>query len=192
VTPRGLATRRAPELRSVPLLVCLFLCASCDERKAHEITVAEGATTTRLTTQSEFAEYVSLPGDHNELRLTLASYPASCDRWVAPSEGETLITVVIVLPPQTTPAPGSYSWSGIPKTDEPLRASYALPKAHFGTRARLFEPGGAIRLTRVQLDPHGTVAGTLAFEFPGEADRPATRVDGNFEARVCRLSLPTR
>jgi len=172
--------------------VGLLLCPSCDERKTHEITIADGAATSRLTTQSEFVEYISLPGDRNELRLTLASYPASCDRWVPPAEGQTLITVVIVLPSESSPAPGSYSWSGIPKTDEPLRTGYALPKAHFGTHARLFEPGGAIRLTRVQLDAHGTVAGTLAFEFPGEADRPATRIDGNFEARVCRLSIPTR
>jgi hypothetical protein len=172
--------------------VCLVLGVACDERKVHEITLADGATTTRLTTQSEFAEYISLPGDHNELRLTLSSYPASCDRWTPPAEGQTLLTVVIVLPPEATPAPGSYSWSGIPKADEPLRTSYALPKAHFGPHARLFEPGGAIRLTRVQLDAHGSVAGTLAFEFPGEADRPATRIDGHFEARVCRISLPTR
>jgi hypothetical protein len=172
--------------------VCTISCISCEERKAHEITIADGATTTRLTTQSEFAEYIALPDDHNELRLTLASYPVSCDRWVPPADGQTLITVVIVLPPEASPAPGSYGWTGIPTSEEPLRASYALPKAHFGNRARLFEPGGAVRLTRVQLDPHGSVAGTLAFEFPGEADRPATRIDGNFEAHVCRVSLPER
>jgi hypothetical protein len=154
--------------------------------------VTDGATTTRLVTRSEFAEYAELPGDHNELRITLASYPASCDRWVAPAEGETLVTVVIVLPPEAAPVPGSYNWSGIPGEDEHLRTSYALPKAHFGPRARLFEPGGAIRLTRVQLDAHGSVAGTLAFEFPGEAERPATRIDGNFDARVCRLSVPAQ
>jgi hypothetical protein len=184
--------RRAPLRRSALVLALICPCVACEERKTHEITITDGATTTRLTTQSEFAEYVALPGDHNELRLTLASYQASCDRWVPPADGQTLITVVIVLPPETSPAPGAYGWSGIPTTDEPLRASYALPKAHFGSRARLFEPGGAVRLTQVQLDAHGSVAGTLAFEFPGEADRPATRIDGNFEAHVCRVSLPAR
>jgi hypothetical protein len=59
-------------------------------------------------------------------------------------------------------------------------------------RSRLFEPGGTIRLTAIQIDPHGAVSGTLAFEFPGEGDRPATRIDGGFEAKMCRLGLATR
>lgn len=173
--------------------MCLAIATGCDERPTHDITITDGPTTTRLTTRSEFAEYLELPDDHNELRLTFASYPLSCDRWVAPVEGQTLVTVVIVLPPGTPPAAGSsYNWSGIPSAEEPLKASYALPKAHIGTRSRLFEPGGAVKLTRAQLDPHGTISGMLAFEFPGEADRPATRIDGSFDARMCRLSVPSR
>lgn len=191
MTSAAFALRRDPW---VACLVTTISCAAlaCDERKTHEITIIDGATTTRLATRSEFAEYVELPGDHNELRITLASYPVSCDRWVGPAEGQSLVTVVITLPPETQPAPGSYSWSAIPPADEHIRTSYALPKAHFGPRARLFEPGGAVRLTGVQLDAHGSITGTLAFEFPGEADRPATRIDGNFDARVCRLSVASQ
>lgn len=172
------------------LATLLSLAIACNERRAHEITITDGAATTRFSTRSELAEYVELPGDHGELTVTLASYTASCERWVPPAQGETSMTLVIVTPAKTPPAPGAYEWSGVPNPEEPLGAPYALPKAHFGSRSRLFEPGGAVRLTKVQLDPHGTISGTLAFEFAGAADRPATRIDGNFEARLCRLSVP--
>jgi hypothetical protein len=178
--------------RSSIVALCAVVASGCEERRTHEITIIDGATTTRFSTQSEFAEYVELPGDHNELRLTLASYPASCERWVPAAEGQMAVTVVVVAPPDTPLALGPYNWSGLPKPDEPLRVGYALPKAQFGSRSRLFEPGGAIRLAAAQLDPHGTVSGTLAFEFPGETERPATRIDGTFQARVCRVSLPSR
>jgi hypothetical protein len=166
--------------------------ASCEQRRSHEITITDGASTTRFSTLSEFAEYVELPGDHDELRLTLASYVASCEKWVPPHEGETAVTVTIVSPSEAPPGPGTYNWTGVPKADEPLRVGYALPKAHFGARSRLFEPGGSIRLTAAQLDAHGAVTGMLAFEFPGETDRPATRIDGRFEAKICRVSVPPR
>jgi hypothetical protein len=171
------------------LALLLATTVGCEQRRSHEITIIDGASTTRFSTLSEFAEYVELPGDHNELRLTLAGYAASCEKWVPPAEGETAVTVTIVSLPDTPPAVGTYNWSGVPKPDEPLHAGYALPKAHFGARSRLFEPGGSVRLTAAQLDTHGLVAGTLAFEFPGETDRPATRIDGRFEARICGLSV---
>jgi len=170
------------------LALVFSIASACNERRSHEITITDGAATTRFSTKSELAEYVELPGDHDELRLTLAGYNASCERWVPPGEGESSLTLVIVTPPNAPPAPGAYEWSGIPKPEDGLHAPYVLPKAHFGPRSRLFEPGGAARLTKVQLDPHGVIAGTLAFEFPGAPDRPATRIDGNFEARLCRLS----
>ena len=173
---------------TVGLAIALIASSGCAERRSHEITITDGATTTRFSTQSELAEYVEIPGDHTELRLTLAGYTASCERWVPPKDGEIAVTVVIVSPADTPPAAGAYNWGGVPKEDEPLHSSYALPKAHIGSHSRLFEPGGSIRLTRVQTDPHGTVAGTLGFELPGEPDRPATRIHGNFEARICRVS----
>lgn len=172
--------------------LCAVLALGCEERRTHEITITDGVSTVRFSTQVEFAEYLELPGDHNELRLTVAGYPASCENWVAPADGQEAVTVVIVTPPDVPVAPGTFAWSGIPPADEPIRTAYALPKAHHGQRSRLFEPGGSIRLTKVQLDAHGSVAGVLSFEFPGESDRPATRVDGNFEARLCRLSTATR
>jgi hypothetical protein len=170
------------------LLVTLWLATACEHAAGHEVTVVDGATTTHFAARSAFVEYVELPGDHNELRLTLASYAVSCERWLPPRDDDAALTVVIVMPPAVRPAVASYGWTGVPPKEEPLHAAYALPKAQFGNRSRLFEPGGEIRLAGVQLDPHGMINGTLAFEFPGEGERPATRIDGAFVAKMCRFA----
>ncbi|HEX7669910.1 MAG TPA: hypothetical protein VF395_10015 [Polyangiaceae bacterium] len=181
-----------PRYSLVPVPVVLFAALACERPPASEITVVDGATTTHFAVRSAYAEYVELPGDHNELRLTLASYAVSCERWRPPRDDEDVLTVVIVTPAGVPPAVSSYGWTGIPSRDEPLHAPYALPKAQFGSRSRLFEPGGEIHLAGVLIDPHGTVSGTLAFEFPGEGERPATRIDGGFQAKMCRLALGAR
>ncbi|HVU00499.1 MAG TPA: hypothetical protein VHE30_02065 [Polyangiaceae bacterium] len=173
-----------------PILAFVALGASaCQDRPLHEITVVDGVKTTRIPVRSAFAEYVELPGSRNELRITLASYPVSCERWVEPGAADSLVAIVVVSPPGKPPQAGTYAWTGLPPADQPLAAPYALPKAVLAGGSRLFEPGGALRLSAVQLDPHGTVSGTLAFEFPGDGERVATRIDGSFEAKACSVSL---
>lgn len=68
-------------------------------------------------------------------------------------------------------------------------APEAMPHVRRGTRAHLFEPGGALELREVDLAPNGNVSGLLAFEFPGDHKRTRTSLSGKFTARVCRSSL---
>ena len=183
----------APRLRThlarcVAALSCL-VSFGCNPKPKYEITILQAGASTRFPVVTAFAEYVELPSSHDELRLTLAGYAASCDAWVPPKKGESALDVTIVLPAGVRPTATTYAWTGIPNPEEPLKAPYALPKALFGEGSRLFEPGGTVRLTDVELDLHGSVKGTLAFEYPGDADRPATRIDGGFEARFCRIDL---
>ncbi len=173
-------------------LVASSAVLSCDRASTHEITVVDGASIAHFEVKSAFAEYIEVAGVRDQLTLTLSSYPLSCERWVAPHEGDSALTIVIVSPPGSAPSVGTYPWSGIPAADQPLKEPYALPKAQFGDRSRLFEPGGSVRLTALRLESHGTIAGTVAFEFPGTAESPATRIDGSFDAKVCRLSLAAR
>jgi hypothetical protein len=165
---------------------------ACSKPKADVLTIVEGTSTSRFTVKSAFADYVELPGARNELRITLAGYPASCDRWTPPGEDERLVTVVVVTPPDAKPAVATYPWLGLPPDGEPVREPYALPKALHGKTSRLFDPGGGISLTGVALEQHGSIRGTLAFEFPGAADRPATRIEGSFTAPLCRVLPVTR
>jgi hypothetical protein len=163
--------------------------SGCDRTPPHEIVLVDGPTTTRFSIESAYAEYLEQPGGRNELRLTLASYPVSCERWVAPENTQTAVTVVITVPAATKPAATTYAWTGLPSPDEPLAEPYALPKVQRSGVSRTMEPGGNVRLATVQLEPRGDVSGTLAFEFPGDAERPATRISGGFAAKMCRVTL---
>jgi hypothetical protein len=163
---------------------------ACEPSRAHDVTIVDGSETTHFTTKSAFAEYVELPGARNELRITLASYTVSCEHWVAPKDGELALLVTVVTPADQKPAPASYAWTGIPPHDQPIpHEGYALPKALLGSHSRLFDPGGSVRLATVSLDLHTALTGALAFEYPGDGNRPATRIDGVFEAKICRSSV---
>jgi hypothetical protein len=134
--------------------------------------------------ETALAEYVALPGVKNELRITLASYAIACEQFVVPPPGQVLVNVVITTPPDQPPDARSYPWAG---EGAPFRA---LPSAELGSHAYEFPPGGEVRLDQVELDPHGSVRGLLAFSFPGDATRPAKSLSGAFEARICRFSGP--
>lgn len=167
------------------------LLGACGPSGDRDIVLLEGTSTSRVPIRSAYAEYIELPDERNDLRFTFADYAVSCERWIPPREGGHAITVAIVTPPKSPPKVGSYGWTGLPK-EGPVTTAYALPKLLVADRSRLFEPGGAVQLTAVHLEPHGTITGTLGFEFPGDAEHPATRISGSFEAKMCRFSKPER
>ncbi len=176
--------------------VCLYLLGvgvvACEPSHIHDLSIVDGADTIHFGTTTAFAEYVELPGAHNELRITLASYPLSCEHWEPPKEGQYALSIVVVTPAAQKPAPASYPWAGLPPRDQPVQEPYAMPKLLLGGHSRLFEPGGALRLGAVPLDLHAWVVGALAFEYPGDGNRPATRIDGGFEAKICRSAIAAR
>jgi hypothetical protein len=133
--------------------------------------------------RSAIAEYLELPGARNELRITLASYEASCDRFVPPEKGQSSFTVVVVTQPTSPPAKGAYGWNG---ETAPTAHGYAAPSARRGGSSHVFAPGGALELEHVELELGGRIEGRLAFEFSGNAEREATHARGAFRARVCR------
>jgi hypothetical protein len=121
----------------------------------------------------------------NELRITLASYEASCERFIPPERGQAAITVVVVTPDRVVPAPGSYAWNGEATPAEAARP-HAAPNVRLGPASHVLPPGGVLELTSVELDLQKHVEGRLAFEFSGDATRAATHARGAFRARVCR------
>jgi hypothetical protein len=139
------------------------------------------------------AEYLELPESRNELRLTLANYELPCDRFV-PAAGEQIhVSVVVVTPAGSRPAPGTYAWAGTQGQGDGAndpQPPFARPKALLGGRGHTFQPGGAVRLTKVALGRHAAVEGVLAFEFAGNAEHEATSLTGSFRARVCKSNLP--
>jgi hypothetical protein len=73
----------------------------------------------------------------------------------------------------------------LPAGDAPVEAAVAIPKAHTEGRSMSFQPGGGIRLSAVVLEPHGSITGSLDFSYPGDADHPASRIQGRFAAWLC-------
>lgn len=141
---------------------------------------------------SSYAEYLVLPGERRELKITLASYQASCDAFVAPSERDSSATVTIIVPGVEELNPGSYAWAGPSAhggTEQQPERPYALPTIRIGHRGLTLPAGGEIRLESVATTPDGRVRGLLDFEFPGDAEHVATSLKGSFEAKLCRVRL---
>jgi hypothetical protein len=170
------------------LLVATQLLA-CRGRDVPDITViadANARVKVGFSPRSAFAEYVEVPEQRHELRLTLASYETSCEEYRPPPEGESVVTVLVLTPPAEPPAAGEYGFGLVPRLDAPVTQAVAIPKAQLAGRSWLFQPGGGLRLTEVQLEPHGTVSGMLDFSYPGDADHAASRIQGRFSAWMCR------
>ncbi len=160
----------------------------CQAEKANPIEINLGpAGSKSFQPRTALAESLVIPGDHNELRILLAEGETSCERHVQPEEGQVLLVVTVVAPDEAVIGPGTYAWPVPAKGDSTaLPPVYAIPKVHIGSRSHLLHPGGGIQLSSVDLGPNGAVRGILAFEFPGDSKSPATRIRGQFAARICR------
>ena len=142
--------------------------------------------------RSSYAEYLVLPGQRRELKITLASYETSCDSFVAPTERDSSATITVIAPVDSELSPGSYAWAGQSApggTDQLPAKAYALPTIRLGHRGLTLPAGGEIRLESVATTQDGRVRGLLDFEFPGDAEHVATSLKGSFEAKLCRVRL---
>jgi hypothetical protein len=186
-------------LTGVVLGLLLYGLGACRSETASQIAIAVGPDApdkVSFAPKSAFFEYLEVPGQRNELEITLASYQVSCESYVPPAEGQASVRVVVVTPAGVPPAPGSYAFtraeengSGALKPEQPR----AVPKTFIGKRSHLFQPGGVIRMNRVGLDREGLVEGILGFEFAGDASHPATSIKGSFRAKMCRVNrAPSR
>ncbi|HEX6272448.1 MAG TPA: hypothetical protein VFZ53_05390 [Polyangiaceae bacterium] len=171
------------------LLAGLVACRAEKPRDTIELVVPDGSgRTVELAPRSAFAEYVEVPESANELRVTLASYDVSCERYVAPGADDTVLVVTLKLPPGEKPRPGSFA-STRPLSEDggsPLGRAYAVPVIRRGARGHALPPGGTLELELVEFGRSGVVKGAVAFEFPGDGTRPASSAKGKFSARLCR------
>ena len=139
-----------------------------------------------LKPRSAFAEYVELPELRRELRITLASYPLSCDRYVAPGPDDLLFVLTLSTPPREALVPTSIPFGVAPASDAGANARVgAFAVARQGERGFDFPSGGTVELRSVDLTPTGSVSGVLSLEFPGDGTRPASGAHGKFDARMC-------
>lgn len=167
---------------------------ACRNESFGNLSILPGSDEARQQTfeiRSALAEYLVLPNLRHELRITLASYPASCDEYRPPQEGEAAVIVTVATPAATPPSPGVYYWAGHEAhggTPEQPERPYAVPVARLGVRGYEFHPGGGLDLKELGTVEGARVRGLLSFEFPGDGERRAQAIKGSFSARVCRSS----
>jgi hypothetical protein len=173
--------------------LALGLTAACrgdQPKESIELVVPDGSGRTyELVPRSAFAEYVEVPEVTNELRVTLATHDVSCERYVAPGPDDTVLVVTLRMPPNDKPRPGSFATTPPLADDAGANAvsrAYAVPLIRRKERGYALPAGGSMELSLVDLGRSGRVSGSLAFEFPGDATRPASSAKGKFTARLCR------
>jgi hypothetical protein len=185
----------APSLvpRSARWLIPLLALAGCRNDPAPssiDLVLPDGTgRRTPFEVRSSFAEYVELGELRRELRITLASYALSCERYVAPGPDDVLLTVTVTAPASDPLRPGSIPASSAEASESDggkVSRPSALPVARRGPRSYVFPGGGSLELGELDLSPAGRVRGVLAFEFAGDGARPAASARGKFEARICR------
>jgi hypothetical protein len=138
-----------------------------------------------LVPRASLAEYIEISPTESALLLTLTSVERSCDGGPEPQGDSVSLAVRVLLPGTGKLTPGSYP---ILSGEQGEGRARALPTVKLRGRRVELRPGGELELREVDLSPQGSVAGLLKFEFPGDAEHPATRVSGRFSAHFCRIS----
>ena len=185
----GLIAARSAALA---LVLALGACHSHGSAPVYLVAGPEPSDHVEFRPVASYAEYLVQPNKRRELRITLASYQASCDSFVEPSEHDTSATITVIAPLETELGPGTYAWAGHAAhggTEEQPEQPYALPTVRLGHRGFVLPEGGEIQLEAVTTTQDGRVRGLLAFEFPGDAEHPATSLKGSFEAKLCRVRM---
>lgn len=173
-------------------LCALATLTACRDEDASVIRLNVGGANgwVRFVPKAAFAQYVELPGLANELQITLAGYPASCERFVPPKPGQASVSVLIKTPHGEEPTAKTYPWAGHSahggSPAQPKQA-YAIPSARIGAASYVFPPGGSVTIKDIRLVANGHVSGELAFEFPGNAASERKSIKGRFHANICRF-----
>jgi hypothetical protein len=181
-------------MRGTPLLPLVLCLAACRAESHGNVSLVLGepdAEPRTFEVRSAFAEYLVLPELRNELRITLASYESSCEKYAPPGSDDAALIVTVATPAKAPPIPGVYDWAGHPAhggTPERPERAYAVPVARLGARGYEFQPGGGLELKELGIAEGDQVRGLLNFEFPGDGTRRAQGIKGSFSARVCRTN----
>ena len=160
---------------------------SCRDDASAPVRIVAGAGPNddlTLVPRASLAEYIEVgPGD-STLLISLSSEARSCDGAPDTPPQAVSLSVKVVLPGGAKLEPGSYPMLGVGADPQ---KPYALPTAKLRGNRIEFPPGGSLELRKVDLENRGSLEGRLLFEFPGSAERPATRISGAFRAHFCRV-----
>jgi hypothetical protein len=184
------APRSTRSTRELIFGLALVLLACHDDNAAStvDLLVPDGVgRRVEFVPKTAFAEYVELPELRRELRITLANYTLSCDRYVPPGPKDVLFVLTLTSPAAEPFHPGTYP---LETADAPDAGATTKAKgfavARQAERGFDFPSGGMVELRAIDSAPGGLVSGVLALEYPGDGTRPPAGAHGKFDAHLCR------
>jgi hypothetical protein len=139
--------------------------------------------------RAALAELIEISPSETALLVNLTSSERNCEGAAPPSnDDDVAVSLRLVLPGGAKLVAGSY---GLPApTSDPA----APPAPTLTTTVKLhgrrheLRPGGVLEVTELDASPQGRLDGLLKLEFPGDAERPSTRVSGRFLAHFCKVN----
>lgn len=177
--------RWAAPLLALASVLCL---AGCRDSSAAPIRIDLGPGTNdelTLVPRASLAELIEISPTESALFLTLSGAERTCEALAEADANAAGVAIRLLLPAGSKLAPGVFPLLADGQSPDKPRVLSTV-KLH-GRRQEL-RPGGELTLSQVDANPQGSVEGLLKFEFPGDAEHPATRVSGHFLAHFCRIN----
>ncbi len=138
-----------------------------------------------LVPRAALAEYIEVSPSETHLLLRFSSSARDCEGVAPPEPDAVTLSVRILLAQGERLEPGSFP---LLSGSDANGVSHATSTVKLKGRRRELLPGGSVELGALDLNPEGSVEGTLKLEFPGDHRAPATRVSGRFKAYFCRIN----
>lgn len=177
-------------------VVALVLWSACSRQGHAPVELELGAERFQFVPESAFAEYWELPGEPDQLRITLASYKVNCESYRGPAQGQALVTLTVRMPAGKSISPGEYPWNGLPEDPSTVPEPQVIPFVRLAREGRTLAPGGALQLRQLDRSLHGLVQADFVFSSQARAEddaeqakAPSSGLRGSVSVRLCRLSL---
>lgn len=137
--------------------------------------------------RAALAELIEISPSETALLVNLTSSERGCEGVAPPpQEDDVAVSIRLSLPAGFKLEPGSYT-SSVPVPDAAPQPTLTTT-IKLGKRRFELAPGGALEVTDLDASPQGRIQGLLKLEFPGDAERPSTRVSGRFLAHFCKVN----
>lgn len=145
----------------------------------------------RFTPRVAWAEYFELPGQPDQVKITLASYALKCGEFVNPAEGEMLVTFTLRAPAHESIQVEQYVWKGLTQEEfQDVETREVIPFIRLAQEGQTLLPGGSFQLEHLDKAPHGRLVGHFSFapeEGKTDGFHPTT-LRGTVKAQVCHAS----
>ncbi len=167
---------------------CLLVC--CQSATDNEVTIQTGPDTfRRFSPVGAIAEYLEFPTEPDQLRISVANYPLSCDEYRRPQGDQVVVSFLLKAPTGQPLSQGSYFWKGLPAKEAELKEPLVLPYVRFSGGGRSLPPGGQFELISFTPEPFDQVVARSQLRGAEPGASYQIGVTATISARLCRVSL---